>query len=642
MSFRHTINGIEVAEPAEWKTFEQEIVRDLEKRTISIKYPGSSTFTRGGYRMLRDMFVSNDCGIVTYECTETCGNSTLLVVRANIILADCRWNLNRCEVECSLVDDGVDARISNNRGIPISPLADLSKNGVAITPVPQLPLNVFDPASGATLPDPRVTYDWLLCMQHAVQYMTDGAIALQSSWYSGLPGDQRWAITTGYQFRTADVTPEGTAIIYKFEELFLELAKKYNLWLTIRRDTSGNAVAYIEPEGDTFVDTEAASFEWTDNLIQSVDREQLWARVDVGSENGTKNQGNVEALPFLTLLGFSREEFHFETECNTDSVLDLVSKYTIDTNTLERMLGGDDGEDDSTVMFQYAISGIFTGQATPGFWFNPASPDPLYNEAILNKNVLERYALPSSVGLFTSPLLGNFRASATTQTPAVTYPNTAPFVVTYVAGPALVFNDDTTPPNTDPDGAWDVGTQRYTAPNGGFYQFGMVFRFAGGANGVFFPRVTANLFDASNVLITTAQQTGQPRQGSMSNWQDVFGFSFPMTATDYVTFTLEWGLVGLPVSNQTTLYVREGASVYTDFVAQGGGVTGNNLESRIITYEFDRITTAAKWKALTDNPALAVEVAPDTNLKMGHIKTAKRNIYRGTTTYTLLCKRSQK
>jgi hypothetical protein len=645
MSFTHYIDGVAVNEPGGWEDFEQEISRDFDTRTISVSFPTDATFTGEGYKRLRALFVDNDCGIVSYEAYDECDGLRILIVRADIILADCEWNLNRCEVSCSLVDDGIGSRISNNKGIPISPLADRSKNGVAITPVPVLPLNIFDPAGVAPLFDARAMYDWLKCMQHAVQYMTDGAITLQSPWYNSLPPDERWAVTTGFQFRTADPTPAGIELIYKFEELFGEVAKKYNLWLLIRRDNSGNAVVYIEQDQDTFASPVAASFPWQDNLIQSVDSGQLWARVDVGSDNGTKNQGNIEALPFLTLLGFSKEEFQFETICNSDAVLDLVSKYTICTNTLERMIAGDDGEDDSTVLIQYSIVGSpFAGQATPGFWFNPGSPTTLYNEAILNKNVLERYALPSAVGIFAAPQAGNFLAFATNDQPATIYTNTAPVgSVVPFPGPSLNFNVDTPPGGFDPDGVWDVGTQRYAINAPGFYQFTIDLRsFVGTIGARVRPRIVATVFDVLNVSVQTFANAGAYRQDNAGNVVDVIDLSASITTIGYVTFDLFWDIDVLTASNTVGVQLRLNRRIFTQFVATGGGVTGNNLPTRIITYSFDRLTTARQWANMIDDPSKAIRVAIDDNLKTGHIMSATRNILKGTTSYEIICKRDQK
>jgi hypothetical protein len=650
MSFRHTINGTEVSEPKEWNTFEQEIVRDFERRTISIKYPGSTTFTLGGYRMLRDMFVADDCGIVEYECTETCGDLTLLVVRANIILADCKWNLNRCEVECSLVDDGVDARITNNRGIPISPLADRSKNDTPITPVTGIAVEVFDTVNGNTL-GTRTMFDWLACMQHAVQYMTDGNITLQSNWYNSLPDSERYAITTGYQLRAGDTSQTGTRVVYKFEELFLEVAKKYNLWLAIRRDTSGTPVVRIEREVDSFTDTVAASFEWTDNLIQSVDRDQLWARVDVGSDNAIKNQDAVQSLPFLVLQGFSVEEFHFETECNTDAVLDLVNNWGICTNLIQAVLDNDTGYEEDTFIIQYNRT---TDEATMSDWYNPGGDPVLYNEALMNINVLNRYDLPSNIGSFYDALDAGFEAQRVLAGTPVTDVTTTPTTGTYAVAPfpAIIL---------DPGGNYTPND--YTAPAQGYYVFEVRRQWRITENT--FPVVLGNVqkraisririerYNSFNVLqnFTEFESSGQLAQAGLftppGNYQHSVTHGLVLNAGDYVRVQFRFDFTSSfdPLATGSITVLDQPGSIFgTSFVATGGGVI-TNIDpdaARIITYDFDRITTAARWKALTDNPTLAIEVAPDADLKLGHVKSAKRNIYRGTTTYTLICKRSQK
>jgi hypothetical protein len=363
--------------------------------------------------------------------------------------------------------------------------------------------------------------------------------------------------------------------------------------------------------------------------------------VDVGSENGTKNQGNVEALPFLTLLGFSVEEFHFETQCNTDAALDLVSKYTICTNTLERMLNGDTGEDSKNVLIQYTPA---IGEATAGVWLNPDNPDPLYNPAILNREVLERYALPSSVGQFTGPQVGNFLAFATNNTAPVTYNDTAPVgSIVPFAGPSMAFNVDTPPGGFDPDGVWDVGLQRYLVNTQGFFNFIIDLRWDGAAFGARIrPRIVATIFNSLDVSVQSFEGVGQFRQDAPAQFVDIIQMGASITTVGYVTFDLFWDIDVIAASNIAIAGLREGRRIFTEFVAQGGGVTGNNIEARVITYEFDRITTAERWKSMVDDPRQAIEVAPWDDLKIGHIKRASRNIYKGTTSYELICKRSQK
>ena len=107
MTFTHYIDGQVVSEPTGWQDFEQEIARDFDKRMVTVQYPSEATFTKGGYALLRSMFLESDCGIVVYEAYDECDGVRSLLVRAHIILADCEWNLNRCEAKCSLVDDRI-------------------------------------------------------------------------------------------------------------------------------------------------------------------------------------------------------------------------------------------------------------------------------------------------------------------------------------------------------------------------------------------------------------------------------------------------------------------------------------------------------------------------------------------------------
>jgi hypothetical protein len=45
---------------------------------------------------------------------------------------------------------------------------------------------------------------------------------------------------------------------------------------------------------------------------------------------------------------------------------------------------------------------------------------------------------------------------------------------------------------------------------------------------------------------------------------------------------------------------------------------------------------------MTADPSLAVEVSENADLRTGNILSASRNIYKGTTSYTLIAKRSDR
>jgi hypothetical protein len=652
MSFTHYINGQQVPEPLGWREFAQEIDRDRDKRTISVKYPGTAEFTKSTYALLRALFIANDCTIVQYEAWETCGDSTILILRADIILADCKWNLARCTVECSLVDDGIGARISNNLKVPVSPLSPKTKNGDALTPAPRISLRVFDPATG-TYGTTRYAFDWLACMQHAVRYITDSNVTLVSQWYSNLPDEERLAITSGFQLRTGSPADGDDRVVYNFEDLFLEISKKYNLWMMVQRDLSGNPFVVVEPEEALYSTTTAATFLHTDNLIQSIDREQLWATVRVGSSTATKNQGGGEAaLPFLVLQGYSEEFFHFEAVCNTDAQLDLVGKWVTCANTIERILDNNSEYDEDIVVVQYDRS---TDEAVASDWYNPGGLPVLYNEQMLNINVLNRYSLPSNVGVFYASQDAAFQAlsdafgtpySTTSTLGTTTSPVTALF-------PTEV---------SDPGGNYTPND--YTAPIQGYYVFNVLRRWQVTENtfGVSFfniqkraySKIIVQRFDAFNVLVQQVEFRSTNNTSTVpnvftpvGNYVHQISQGFNLNAGDYVRVQYAWGTTSSgDILLTGTIAMRDVpmSEFGTTFVATGGGVLTNvdPNAARVVTLEFERITTAAQWERMTSDPTLAVVVGEAAYPRVGNILSASRNLYKGTTSYTLIAKRSDR
>lgn len=652
MTFTHYIDGQVVSEPAGWDDFEQEIARDFDKRMVVVQYPSEATFNLGGYELLRSMFLESDCGIVTYEAYDECDGVRSLLVRANIILADCEWNLNRCSVKCSLVDDGIMARIDNNRKIPISPAAEDSKNATPIAGVVPIALKVFYTHLGSYLNTPRAAYDWLECMQHAVRYMTDSNVTLVSSWYNSLPDNERWALLSGFQLRDAGTGPTATRITYTWESLFLEMAKTYNLWMVVQRDLDGNPFVVIEQEEALFSTNVAADFPWTDNLVQGVDRDQLWATVRVGVSEAIKNQAAVQSLPYLVLQGFSEELFHFEGVCNTDAELDLVREWGWDTNLIQAVIGGNTDHEELTFVVQYDRT---TNEAFASDWFNTGGLPVLYNEAAMNINVLNRYPLPSNVGSFYAALDASFRARRTSSGLDFTYTGSSITVGPFAEAPFEATL-------SDPGGNYTPNS--YTAPQQGYYVMRVERLWAITENTfpVLFPvpiqkrafsRIRIERRDAFAVLVDAWEFSSAPllTQANLfsppGTYEHIVNRGMVLNAGDVVTvfFAFSTTSSGDPQALGSITARDLPSSIFeTTFVATGGG-TLTNIDpnaARIITYTFDRFTPSTRWARILNDPSLAVRVAPDDVLKLGHIAKATRNVLKGSTSYELICKRDQK
>ena len=448
------------------------------------------------------------------------------------------------------------------------------------------------------------------------------------------------------------MAPEDERVRYTWDELFTEISKKYNLWLYVSRDTLGNPVINIEQEAQTFVDQVGASQPWQDGLVQSIDRDQLWASVKVGSTSGISNREATAPLPFLVLQGFSEEAFQFDGVCNTQAELDLVSEWGICTNLINRVaILNDTGYEDDVFIVQYNRT---NNRATIGTYFGSVS---LYNEALLNINVLNRYALPSQVGGGFGPVGDNFRASALSFGATVTVPTAAPTVGTDVL---QVFDDDVNPPNENPNGTWDPVLSRYTAPVQGFYQFRVVHIWEVLTNT--FPlnvigikkgavsRIVFRRFDAFNVL-QAAQifsrrgvlDTFQITPVAKYNHEAIAGFV--LNPGDYVTVSIAFDTTQQAFGGGVIeMRTRPGTNIATQFVANGGGsiTSADSDAARIVTLQYDRLVDAATWSALTADPRQAVRVGiDDTAFRLGHIKEATCKLQTGEAQWTLVAKRDQ-
>jgi hypothetical protein len=652
--FRHTLAGQQVAEPIDWSSFSGEVLRDYRTRTISQGYPTSARFGLDGHAILRALWLSNDCQVVTYQVDEQCGGVWYTVMRANIIVADCVFNLTKCEVQASLVDDGIGARIANNRRIPIRYSAEKTKNSDDLPPVPERLVQVFDcsnPNPAVYIPQARRMLDWFDAMTHAVRYITDDNVSVVSAWYAALPDDEKWAITTGFQLRTADATQRGLYMEYTFDELFFELSKKYHLWMFVTRDANGDPVVNIEPESDTRLAAIAIAHRGVEDLEQDVFGDLLYASVAVGSDDGLPNLDAVESLPFLVLIGHSKERFHFEGVCNTDAELDLVSQWSIDTNLIERTIGGNTEADDDIFLVQYDPTTLLSTKGddyTPSFQYNPA---------LLNFRVLGRYNLPASISVTTadpSQLVGSMEqvlvspSSLGNLTVGGGSGTVAQFIIPSANG--LNFSNII----DDPGGNFQLNPGRYTAQVQGFYSFTFqsVFRVTNlTGQGQMLLTVFTNFrrFDSGGNLTGTFNAVNQPSS-------IVIGFSDPiiipafvtqgivMDSGDYVEVRFGFSLTNT-VDPQQSFFVEAMPDEWKLGVtaAPGGGTieSDSNL-ARSIRYQWRRHITTEDWAAITADPRLTVAVAPyATGLREGVALRITRTMGNGEATLETLTDRNE-
>jgi hypothetical protein len=622
-TFRHSIDGIPVSEPLDWPGFTQEVVRDFSLRLISVQYPTAAKFGADGYKMLRDMFLQDRCRAVTYQVVETCGGVSYTIPPSVIILSDCDWNLRDCTVDVSLVDDAIGARIANNKAIPIRPFSETTKNGAVLAPCTEFLLEVYTTTQPVNvyLATPRRVVDWFDAMRHALAYVTDANVTLASAWYTNLPDDERYALTIGWQLRTGNANTLPLGIEWTLESLFNEVAIRYDLWMFVTRSANGDPILNIEPYADTFVDAVAVDASDSEELTQSIASDRLYAKVVVGSESAIRNQDAVWSLPYIVLQGFSEEEFALEGVCNSDRVLNLAGKWVTCTNRIQQIVAGGSGEEaENIVIIQYDRN---TLRAIKGEYLDAGSPPYLYNPALLNGVVLGRHALPLPLGVTFGPVTGVFRATGTA--------DGAPFVDTTPAGSGtgftlLNFDDDSTPPNEDPDGAWDPVLMRYTAATQGFYSFVVERRWRIAVNTwpAQWPSnridkgaqsaMRARRYDSLGNLIATIALAPSPAIAAFAvgDYLHRGSFRLVMDPGDYVEFEGVFTTTGVAPTQSGAIEVldKAGRVAFTALVANGGGQLPDSLEeiAAIVEYKAKVHVPAQSWVQLVDDPRKVVTI----------------------------------
>lgn len=663
---RHFLNGTEVTEPMGFADFTEELARDNERRFIGIKYEGELTFTNDGYSLLDAVFRdTGHCGIVSYEARQVCGGTDRIVAKGSVIVADIKFNLTRCEAECTIADDGIGARIANNLTIPVSPNAAVSKNAKAIGMVTQVNLEIFDPqaAIGTYLAGTRKGWDWLDAMKHAVRYITDDNVTLVSDWYDALPDDERYFITNGYSVRNASITVVRTS--WEFGDLFTELAKKHDLWIGVVRDTDGDPVLRLEPEPYWYSALQWGGHPDIQDLVRTADPARLYAKVDVGCTKAIKETETTLSLPYIPLQGFVEESFHLEGSCNTDRTLDLVNKWLIDSNAIEdAAVNGNDDYDDDLFIIQYDRS---TAKAVKGDYLQPGSGPYLYNQTLLNAAVIERFNLPSAVGAFYDPTDASFRASG--QFTDGVLLNAAPSITSTFFDTHTAFPNDYTSPNFDTSNAWGNGTppgtpvsqanSRYTAAAAGYYEFECYggFRVIQQIVSRIGPLALAHRmamefvlqrYNSGNTLISEQYAVSNyiEQLAASTDLLTVFGTSlnpgdYVILRNRFIVLTPAW-MEGIQDVNFGPGYLpgitwRRIPEWYikTNFVAAGGYVSAGG-GGRVITYEYDRHTSPSEWVSLTGDPKKMIVIGtgqPEINT---HAISARRNVMTGKTEWKVI------
>lgn len=655
------IGTVEVPTPGDVDGYVQRIVRDFDRRMIYSESPGTLTFTGGAYKLLRDAYLSSFCNSLPVRIYDQCAGVRVLLVSGEAILADIKWNLSRCSAEAPIQMGAVGARILDNLNLVLTPEATESKNSQTITACATFSLTAFDPQTPATTTT-RTARPWNDAMRHAVDFLTDGTVPVINTWYDALPDDERLALVQGVYWRTGSQPLD--PVSWSLHSLWMEIARRYNLWMVIKQDAVGNASIEILSDADTFGASAGAEIRHVDGIVQSIDEDALFGSVVVGEDREKNRTGSsFSALPYYLSLTHTEESYGVRCLCNRGDELDLRNEWVADHGTLEHVMWRDTTDtviDEDVCILQYTET---TGEVTASEYASPTTP--LCNETMLNYRVINRYSTLCDVITPQEPTAGVFARNDAilSSDQAYTQGSTATWiaegsniVATLPENPPSPLSSgiyttwpiDTPPGGSDPDNAWTLGS-RYTATSTAMRTITWSFRSSiqinSGASNLdnrryWRMRCEISLFNSANVLLGTfGQISGIGASGSFAihtGSRTIF-----MGATDYLTIRFYPQIV-LPNDFQTVLDLTfllstspaRTISITTSDLSIGSGTVGSR---RVALIDFERHLSTAQWLAFLADPRTPITVDGAGLLQtLTWAKVMSRDIMRGTTNFTMI------
>lgn len=603
--FQFFLDGIQVQDPKGWEDLDTTIKRDNALQGVIISQESQPEFYGDGYTLIKNKFdTSGFCEFVEIEIKQTCDQLNYQTIFTGVIfLSDCKFDLMRCSVKVKTVNNGYYAKISNNKNIKADISVGRSKNDVDITAAASHNVAFFVPASGTYGTASIAVYSMYEVFKFLTAFVSDGTIDFVSDDF-GVGG--QWegvCITTPHEISFTDQT---VVPMVSFQEAFTEINKKLRIGFSIEVINSVPTLR-IENLEYFFTQTSIITLPDAKEVTMAMDTSQLFSAVHLGSSTTLDSYPPFGTLSFPELigfLGFKDETYHVIGTCNVDRTLELSSEWIISSNVIEEIFVNWSFSYDGKVVLVNIDEA--TNKAVQSNWVDPSTGKYYYNKAFNNESVVSNwfFGIPNQIALFLGDGNDTFRASNTTNN--VLVEDNVNYLV-------MGFDDETNPPNNDPNGNYNPVTAEYTIPQSGIYTFNtsgrMRMRMQSGNTSVltnFFVRIS--VYDLFNVLYLS-QDIPCYYNGNIENShtsKSPYYVTFKGNAVFYVPF------VGYTVRVEYKIYSST-PSVHNQLInstyqctgaINGGGIVGSSDPEnyKIKVYSFDYPLTFDQFNTIKADP----------------------------------------
>jgi len=420
--FEFWIDGVQYADPLNWKEFTESIEYDDQLNVFLFKYETKLKFSGGLYSYIYNTRNSGGiCGVLDVVVKKSCSDSgtMLQIFKGKIFIADCQFFIDKCMVECSIHDDSYASLLFNNKGIKVMLEGLTTKNGLKGNTVLNLGLTyintpnylpqsitMFHPVGGAAIPgqDLRIYYLHDV-FNYLVAFLTDFQCTFKSDFLNySLPITtenekvRNLTITTGYNIRVYSTNAQIPPFI-TFQELFEEVNRLYPITLSIDYDSTGKPIIVIEDADYYRQSTSSISLTNLSNVQEKSDNALLYGSIRVGSISEPYSGGLGTYVPTKDII-FSEENYYLNGECNTSTVKNLFGEYSADTNVIQACFISYSTDYDNNIIFIEAdpttglVSSVYTAIKTANY---DNVSNYHYNDNLFNINVVRRNHFHNSI-----------------------------------------------------------------------------------------------------------------------------------------------------------------------------------------------------------------------------------------------------
>lgn len=392
--------------------------------------------------------------------------------RGEIKMQDSEFDLIKQSADNQVLENVWAAKFAQSDSQKVFIESARSKNEKVIAPCPSIEIDFFLPSTGSYSPvlANKRAYKIFDVFQFLVNYHTDNEVTFTSDFFTSGEGNN-FVITKGSEIRWSDdgsdrinLNPE-----VSFNEVFEEMNKKFCLWIIIESDDFDNPVLRIEPQSYVFENKQVITVENPENIRLNIALDQLYTKIDVGSDETKFNSDPLEnsSYPNVQLFSWNDESYNTSGDCQFENnTLNLVSTWKIDTNTFQRiLLGLDDSFDDDVFIVEIDPDTLRAEQ----FQTDYTSSDTIeyiYNYNLQNSFVLNNWfdGIPQDIAKFYSKDYYFYADS----------PNNGTMFGLYNI---VKFDNDTISPAQDYDNIYTTPTEdvtfggQFKAPLSGFYTF---------------------------------------------------------------------------------------------------------------------------------------------------------------------------